>query len=138
MALVTPNASRSTAVGAGHLFKAYPQAFPLNSVSFHAEWLPHGMSRAGVRHPSLHSAACSLSLLEPRLLHHIYSHPRASQGLPGPWCAQEGLLQLFGGPPCASTMQSGIALQPFLYSLSLPYVGLLKPLGGLEFALCSL
>lgn len=35
-------------------------------------------------------------------------------------------------------MQSRIALQPFLYSLSLQYVDLLKALGGLEFATYSL
>lgn len=116
---VTPNASPSTFMRAGFFSKASPQAFPPNPASLHAEWLPHCTSCAGVRHG-------------------FYSHPRASQDLPGPWCAQEGLLQLFGGPPCASTMLSRIALQPFLYSHSLQYVGLLKALGGLESALCSL
>lgn len=92
--------------------------------------------------PSLRFSVCSLSqhvgTLSLACLHSFFCHPHASQDLPGPWCTQEGLLQLFGGPPCASTVPSRIALQPFLYTHALQYIDLLKALGELESPLCSL
>lgn len=91
---------------------------------------------------SLNSAACSLSwhvgTLSLACLHGFCSHPPSSQDLPGPWCTHEGLHHLFGGSPCVSTVQYRITLRPFLYSLSLQCVELLKALGGLQFALYSL
>lgn len=85
-----------------------------------------------------HSLSWHVDTLSLACLHSFYSHPPASQDLPGPQYAQEGLLQLFGGPPCASTTPPRVAQQPFLYNPSLQYVDLLKALGGLEPALCSL
>lgn len=83
----------------GVLFVASPQAFPLDPTSFHAEWLTHCMSRDEV--PSLRFAVHSLfqymGALSLGCFHGFYSQPRASQGLSGPWCTQEELLQLLKG-----------------------------------------
>lgn len=141
--LVTLNVSPVTFVSWGFLRllpRPFHQTLPLSTPNGCPTACP--MVGSVGPHPSLCFTVRSLSpcmgTLSLACLYGFYSHSCASQDLPGPWCTQEGLLQLFGGPPCASTVLSRIAPAAFVYSHSLQYVDLLTALGGLESALCSL
>lgn len=105
------------------LFVASPQAFPLDPTSFHAEWLTHCMSRDEVHGPL--PALCSTlpvpvhGHLEPWLLPWLLLPASCLPGLVGALVHPGGTAAALEGPPCASIVLSGIALQPFQSSRSL-------------------
>lgn len=91
------------------VFEASPQAFLLNPVSLIFEWLLHCMC-IDVVHGACPYALQHVGTLGLTCLHDFTLTLVPLRACQGPWCLQEGQLQLFGGSPCPNTTLSRVAL----------------------------